>query len=550
MSNGMQPVKVGDSTYDLSGTVSIADARKDVPGYLETLRVNLTDAYEHAKTVAEKQVILEKGAKDIEETIKAHEKALAEMANSLRTVPNASEAKDGKAKLHGVNLWNKPGDLDVLDSKSGFTGAFDQLTPLQYNLLLRTSDDLGIEDDKTRKKVARLQAIHNEMALQIAYLTRRPTQNFLRHGWECLPKAEEYKRLSKELIEAAHEARLGTAVIVEGTTGSFTDQPLGGNWVPQQILSPNIFPVIEYEYQLRNAFNVVQMAGPIWDAGVVGSRMYSTKFAEQNDDAGGTVMTPQTITAKKLRLQAVLHASFAFATPQWLQDNVSGSSFIMSELAQSILRGEESWWVNGQATALLDTALTIAASDARNLGNGLRYWYNQMKGAGIVGDVDASAGLTSEALAKAYGQQRRYSNPARNVWITGTIGMAQLLVLKSQSGQGVVQTIMDIGPKATILTGSLAAVLGSPVIVSNEISEAMTAGGLVDNLSTNTQILRVNTDAVLRGERAGVMVEFSDQYRFAQYQDAYRATAREAFTNVYDPLTEPFISNIVGVKAL
>lgn len=558
MSNLQKNVDIGGETVQVDFAQPVTKANlgaapdKMLPAAIEGLRQIAVDALAGSKkTEAEKAEIMAKLTKDVE-TVAAENAKLVESIRDLkRDTPDPAKASD-KVNLRGARLSLRVGDFSAVEQKAGINRAFAKMSDPFYNLLTRTPRELDIEDKATARKLNRLQFLHDSRVLWIAQLSKTNPAFLAGGGWRTLPGSDEYVELVKEFGAAVNELRL--AVSMNETTDAE-----GKNWVPQNVLSARILPFVELDYAVASAFEAVQMPSLSYVLPVLGSRVESKKLVENvasdGTTTGGTMTEAnghlQSWTTNKVTFTAKLHGVGVVDTPSWEEDWIGTTDWILRELAFGIARGRENWLVNGQATAQIDTAETIGTYDARNIGDGLRYWYSLGKAAGIVSDIDASAGLTAELLAKAIGQGGAYAYPAsRNVWITSAAGAAQMLVLKTQQGQSVVLTDNEMGPQATFRVGSIGKAFGRDIIISPKVSEKMTVAGLVDTATPadRTVLLHVNTDAYKRGERRGIVVDFSSDARFFQHQNAYKATAREDFQNCYSATTEPAVQNIVGIK--
>lgn len=543
----LEPVNFAGRSYNLNEAIKIRDEApaEDLTGYLETIRYNMRQALKHVPRGGDDPEVFAKARADLEKVIGEYQATLKDYRDHLRTVPERGDAEGGRADLRRVELRYSP--VWESDRNDKFISPYlGQMTRAQFNLTCRTVDDLGLEDKKTRAKVTRLQLLHDVIALVSEYQARKSLASFMRGGWEALPWAAEYKQLAAELGQSVHETRLAGPAINE------TNAEEGKNWVPGPILSARILPLIEEELVLLRFFETVTMPGPQYDIGVIGSHIKSRKLNENILDDGsssGAKIVADYFKTKKLSFTAKLHAAGAVVTPSWIQDAVVQSQFILTDLAYAIARGREDWMLNGQLTAALD-GVTIAADDIRKMGDGLRYWYSLMKAAAIIADVDFSAGLTAEGIVKMFGQQKSYGNrAARSIFVCNTATMAQLLVLKTTTGRDVVLTMNQLGPAATIRTGSLGQMFGRDIVTVNDLADSMDATGIIPAAPGDRSVLlHVFTEAVKVGSRLGIQVDYSTDYRFFEYQEAFRAVARDDITRAYDPATEPFISQGVGIR--
>jgi HK97 family phage major capsid protein len=543
----LQSVQFGGRTYNLNESIAIKDPEHDLPGYLEAVRVQLHEQARHGTNSPEFHEALGRATADINTIVAGYQETLKDYRKALRTVPDAGDGEGGlkHGTLSAVELRYAPTTKDDLADKV-VAPRLQGMSRAQFNMVTRTVDDLGIDQPVARRKVARFQQLHDVLTLKQEWMARKNPAALHRGGWEAMDEAPEYKALSLEIGQELHRVRAAGPAMNE------TNADEGKNWVPGATLSARILPMIEEEVVLLSAFETVPMPGLTYDMGVLGSHIVSHKLNENILDDGtsaGAKMTPDYFKTKKFTFTAKLHAAAAVASPSWLQDAIVQGDAIIQALAYAIARGREKWMLNGQLTAALD-GVAIASDDIRKMGDGIRYWYSQMKAAGLLADVDMAAGITSDSLVKMFGQQGSYGNRARrSIFVANTYAYAQLLVLKGSNGADVVQTFGANGDRSTFRTGSIGQAFNRDIFTTNDLSQTMDANGIDQAApSDRTVLLHVFTDAIKHGTRLGISIEMTNAYRFLEYQDVFRAVARDDIARGYDPTTEPFISQGVGIR--
>jgi len=114
------------------------------------------------------------------------------------------------------------------------------------------------------------------------------------------------------------------------------------------------------------------------------------------------------------------------------------------------------------------------------------------------------------------------ANPDDCFWLMSPKAIVKMLSLKDANNYPMVQTLNLYGPQATVLSGRLLQLDGSPIIVSGQYPEYMTTAGIYGDSGgdpsayTNTSMLKVNKKMFLVGERRGITVE-NDRLILADY---------------------------------
>jgi hypothetical protein len=143
---------------------------------------------------------------------------------------------------------------------------------------------------------------------------------------------------------------------------------------------------------------------------------------------------------------------------------------------------------------------------------------------------DISSGGLNEANLRALRKiMGKYGiKPRELAWIVGPKGANDIQAIAN------VSTLEKYGPKATILTGEIAAFLGIPIITSEAVRENLNASGVYDgSTTTKGSVLLVNLPRFLTGRRREFTVEsFRD---VKSQQNNIVASFRKAFSPLEVP---------------
>jgi len=199
---------------------------------------------------------------------------------------------------------------------------------------------------------------------------------------------------------------------------------------------------------------------------------------------------------------------------------------------------EENGVINGQATADIDTGDAPGATDFRSAWDGLRYQATQNKA--------TTYDISTLTIGKIHAQRLLMGKYGYDVaqlkYITSLTGLFALMSLP--------QTLtMDlIGPQAVIVKGMMADLESIPVVVSEYMSAAQNASGIIDGAgdSVYTGLLLVNTDYYLRGEKKGYTLKVLKEHYAAQGAVGVISYQRRSFVELTGSNAEKTVS--YGVK--
>ncbi len=207
--------------------------------------------------------------------------------------------------------------------------------------------------------------------------------------------------------------------------------------------------------------------------------------------------------------------------------------WLRDQIVLALATAEEKALVNGDTSSPHMDLNVTTAYDAQMAWDGLRH----MVAAGAKVSLATFNLENLRSVRKAMG---KYGiDPSKLVLLVGLSGYIQLLSLKDSNSVQVVTTIDKYGPNATILSGEIGKLDGSPIIVSENVYENLNASGLYDAVTTTkTIMLYVYLPAFIIGDRRKVTVKTAANIETDQ--QLLVATQRLDFKPFY-PVTEKMI---------
>jgi HK97 family phage major capsid protein len=232
----------------------------------------------------------------------------------------------------------------------------------------------------------------------------------------------------------------------------------------------------------------------------------TTRATEIPDGAPGTRNVK--LSAVKLAVRTI--QSFEYDQDAW----PIALQMIRDSLVRGLSEGLEDAIVNGDTSTTHIDADVTSPGDRRKAFFGLR--------AKAIEDISRGVDLgtfDADVLNELPAQMGRYGVDFRQlVWIVGTAGWAKLRLLRDAKDNPLVVTVDKYGPQASILSGEVGRLFGSPVIYSPFVREDLNAQGVYDGTTVNkTAILCVWYPAWLLGDRMDITMEVQ---RFAASQNS------------------------------
>jgi HK97 family phage major capsid protein len=282
------------------------------------------------------------------------------------------------------------------------------------------------------------------------------------------------------------------------------------------LISSAYIQEFELDLGLQARFREIKMPSSPYDLPVVKDVLKAQKVAE-----GGAAVAREFGT-DKLRFTASKIEAHHIIPEELNEDSAPDFLAIArQECVQAHARAVESAILNGDNDGTHPDSDTQAGSAllAEKLWKGLRA--SALANSANGGTKNVAGALSSSVLLQMRAQMKKFGvNPADLVWVVGPAVYAQLMGLTE------ILTVDKAGPLAsTILKGSLAAIFGVPVVVSQHMREDLNASGVYDGTTTTKGgILLVNASRFYVGMRRAPQLRIIqdlpnyDRYLMAAYQ--------------------------------
>lgn len=299
----------------------------------------------------------------------------------------------------------------------------------------------------------------------------------------------------KGIVDGNHYARNVLAPKLK----AFGSTVVGGGdeWVPTMV-SSQFVEEFELDRQVVDQFKTINMPSSPFDVPIQTDVTIARKQIESCDPADN--VPAANFGTSKLTLEAKKLVEYMCLPEELNEDSaVQILSLIRSEVTMAQARAWETAIINGDDTGPhMDTDVT-AASDARKLWKGLRKL--AIANSATVNFSGAAATVANlRAMRTLMG---KFGVSERNLtWLVSSKIYNQFLSLPE------VTTVEKFGPNATILRGSLAALDGIPIVISEYQRDDLAATGVNtapgDVLSN---VLLVNRSRFMWGVRRPIRVK-------------------------------------------
>lgn len=337
----------------------------------------------------------------------------------------------------------------------------------------------------------------------------------------------EYMRIVNELCTAMKvDPPFARATIHNEASGS-----VGLPWVPT-ILSAQLMDLVQVWSKVAPLFTPVTMTSKTLDWPVLGGDLTAAIMTEATDDAA-TPIGSSTATTNKVTFTAQKLGVRTFASTELIEDAIVPMvPFLISNSAKVLARGIEDALINGEAGTTMDGATFNPSGGPKRLWKGLRFY--ALKTASYPAAVDGAAAATfvSGPLLDVQSKMGAWgANPAPLAWITGFHGYRAL------KGLTELITLDKFGPQATILSGQVGNIFGSPVILSEFVTEKDATGVHNATAANNVKgsILCVHMESFGLATRRGINVAASSDRYIEVDQTVFIATTRQDFQPFYTP---------------
>jgi HK97 family phage prohead protease/HK97 family phage major capsid protein len=214
---------------------------------------------------------------------------------------------------------------------------------------------------------------------------------------------------------------------------------------------------------------------------------------------------------------------------------ISVADYVEMKVARSIARAIEKATINGDAAGAsgFDTGDVPGSSDCRYCWNGFRQ--------GVMSTSKVDLGTWSEKnlnMIRAKGG-KYFKRPDDFYWLTSLT--TYLLHCLDPDEMPSFRTVDKYGPSATVATGELGKINGSPLLTSEFILDTYNTAGIYDGVTTTKSIiLAVHRNSWMYGFWRDLTMEvvrdaINDVYDVVAYQ-------RLDFQNLFDVATEPVVA--------
>lgn len=303
----------------------------------------------------------------------------------------------------------------------------------------------------------------------------------------------------------------------------------GLNWVPT-VLSAQMMDLVQVELRIAGLFPQVTMTSKTLDWPVLGSDLVAYLVAEATGDGTDAAPTASQALTNKITFTAQKLMVRSFASSEIIEDSIVGMvQFILGNAAKVLARGIEDALVNGEDGVTLDGAVFNPAGGVRRAWKGLRFYALAATNPAKV-DMGSAAPTVAKLMDVQLGMGVYGANPKALAWITGFRGLKRLM------GMTELVTMDKLGSAATILTGQVGSLFGSPVILSEFVFDQKTTGAYGDGTArTFGSILCVYRDAFGLATRRAIGINASSDRYIEQDQTVFVGSLRSDFKPFYTP---------------
>jgi len=393
---------------------------------------------------------------------------------------------------------------------------------------------LGLSDDiaraasstnsaRLRDRVMRFQTLNDELLVLDTLLhpaaSRQPDLHARYQRMRQYKRWNEYARVVNDMCDSMKVDRA-----FNETTGTS-----GLNWVPV-ILSAQLMDLVQVWSRVAPLMTPITMTSKTLDWPVLGADLTAYLVAEATNDADTVAATASTATTNKITFTAQKLGVRTFASAEAIEDAIVAMvPFVIQNAAKVLSRGIEDAIINGETGVTMDGATFNPAGGVRRAWNGLRFW--SLMTASYPAKLDMGAGVITESkiLDLQYNMGVWGANPGPLAFIVGFHALKSLMKLSSML------TLEKFGPSATILSGQVGSIFGSPVVVSEFVTEK-NATGVHDAVAANNvkgSLLCVHRESMGLATRRGINVNGSTDRYIEQDQVVFVATARNDFKCFY-----------------
>jgi len=505
----------------------VTEMQESIEAADEATKLSLSErADDMAKAVAEVTAI----AKSMEEAQQkfgeeqrraALESGDGAMGGMLDRFKGGYRAPRGDEEEYGAKTFDAPTIKNLIEGVHLSTGE-EFYAPEHENIdRLRTLNDNALIQDQI------MRLYHNDSYQR-------------RGGIASLDSTKEAKRMAEAMFKSVATDMVDTTDLA--------------NWVPDHFTG-ELFDNIRLATPEMGLFRQITMPGKVLDLNVNLTDPEATMQVEITTNVAANPFADanmQVISDSTAKLDAVKARSRVVFSGEVEEDAIVAQlPFYRQMLTEGMSNALADAIINGDAgtadlddTASSDThygkACPAAGVDARRLWDGLRSFCADNTAVPDTETGGAGSDVTSDMMGIARATMGEYGvDQNKLIQFVSPRGYLTLL----RDGKVITQDL--VGSLATILTGSLDRLWGSPLIISRRMPDNMASTGKIGTVgSVLTQTITVNRDMAVLGNRRRMTMGM-DTYGATDAKDIYLFW-RGDFKPLL-PVTKPWISSIINI---
>ena len=301
----------------------------------------------------------------------------------------------------------------------------------------------------------------------------------------------------------------------------------GGDWVPTE-LSADIADRVSLELKLAEKIRRQPMPTSPYEMPYVASGTTAYLVPETTlDTESATRVTATQMGTGKVTLTAKKMGARVCTSTELSEDAIRDViPAIQEDLTKTFKETLENALINGDTTTTHQDSDVTTSTDFRKAWIGFRKYARTASSQVDLSTWNAATIRTAKRTCGKYGVY-----PSDGVWVVGVQTYNALLTLKDDQNNPVLITRDKYGEAATILTGEVGQLFGSPVIVSEYIRETLNVSGVYDGTTvTKTVLLYVYTPGFVIGDRRNLTIKIAEDIDFDNLKIV--ATQRLAFSAI------------------
>ena len=461
----------------------MADEPKTVEQAIEALaavsKVKQADPAPGAAALPPDKKLGEQVAKAIS-VIQAEQKKLTDQTSQILKMVQATDPADG-------GTARKPAPEPRFKGFSGVYGGAS--ADASFDSLIRKR--AGKDDVELRK----FHEWNDDVLLAALAMGSTPERVIKR-----VPEFSQF--LSEELQKTTGELSKALAAATSGA---------GAEWIPE-IFSPDLVDLIRVERVLVNAFRRMTLQSGTQRLNQLTQEMQAFVVAESTSNNVFTVPSivsdPGTaniiLTAIELAVASVFSKTFE-------EDSIVPA---LPEIRRRIIEG----MAKGVEDATINASTEVTHPDSDVVaGAAATAWSDSLRGIAQGSDFTTlsatvqldGVNMTADNVLRLKLLQGRFgAKDSDNKWVTSPQGLVKLFGLRDANSNQILLRVDTFGARAVLLTGSVASLFGSDVIVSDLVKTNLNSSGVVPPTPEDrTELIRFNKEAFLFGDRRMLTIE-------------------------------------------